>query len=85
MSAYYHRMPVKLMVGVGAAFDLLSGNLDEAPDWMKKAGLQWLYRLIKEPKRLWRRYLINNPKFTWLTFLQLTGLQGFQLGTRLAR
>ncbi len=80
MAAYASRMPVKLMVGVGAAFDLLSGNLSEAPDWMKKAGLQWLYRLIKEPKRLWRRYLLNNPRFTWLTFLQLTGLKGFRLG-----
>jgi N-acetylglucosaminyldiphosphoundecaprenol N-acetyl-beta-D-mannosaminyltransferase len=79
MAAYCHRLPVQLMVGVGAAFDLLSGNLAEAPDWMKKAGLQWLYRLSKEPKRLWRRYLLNNPRFTWLTFLQLTGLKGFRL------
>jgi N-acetylglucosaminyldiphosphoundecaprenol N-acetyl-beta-D-mannosaminyltransferase len=79
ISAYYDKMPVKLMVGVGAAFDLLSGNLSEAPDWMKRSGLQWLYRLMKEPKRLWRRYLLNNPKFAWLTFLQLTGLRGFQL------
>lgn len=77
MAAYSGRMPVKLMVGVGAAFDLLSGNLSEAPDWMKRAGLQWLYRLIKEPKRLWRRYLFNNPRFAWFTFLQLTGLKGF--------
>ena len=80
MAAYCGRLPVKLMAGVGAAFDLLSGNLSEAPDWMKSAGLQWLYRLIKEPRRLWRRYLLNNPKFTWLTFLQLTGLRGFNLG-----
>ncbi len=79
MAAYCQRMPVKLMVGVGAAFDLLSGNLSEAPDWMKNAGLQWLYRLMKEPGRLWRRYLLNNPRFTWLTFLQLTGLKGFHL------
>ena len=79
MAAYCHRLPVKLMVGVGAAFDLLSGNLAEAPDWMKKAGLQWLYRLFKEPKRLWRRYLLNNPRFAWLTVLQLTGLKGFRL------
>ncbi len=85
ISSYAKRMPVKLMVGVGAAFDLLSGNLSEAPDWMKKAGLQWLYRLIKEPRRLWRRYLLNNPRFTWLTFLQLTGLRGFRLGTPAAR
>lgn len=79
MAAYRNRLPVKLMVGVGAAFDLLSGNLSEAPDWMKKTGLQWLYRLIKEPRRLWRRYLLNNPRFTWLSFLQLTGLKGFRL------
>jgi N-acetylglucosaminyldiphosphoundecaprenol N-acetyl-beta-D-mannosaminyltransferase len=77
MAAYSGRMPVKLMVGVGAAFDLLSGNLSEAPDWMKRAGLQWLYRLFKEPKRLWRRYLLNNPRFAWFTLLQLTGLKGF--------
>jgi N-acetylglucosaminyldiphosphoundecaprenol N-acetyl-beta-D-mannosaminyltransferase len=79
IASYCGRLPVKLMVGVGAAFDLLSGNLGEAPDWMKRAGLQWLYRLIKEPRRLWRRYLINNPKFTWLTFLQLTGMRHYRL------
>jgi UDP-N-acetyl-D-mannosaminuronic acid transferase (WecB/TagA/CpsF family) len=60
IAAYCHLLPVKLMVGVGASFDLLSGNLAEAPDWIKKAGLQWLYRLFKEPKRLWRRYLLNH-------------------------
>jgi N-acetylglucosaminyldiphosphoundecaprenol N-acetyl-beta-D-mannosaminyltransferase len=70
-------LPVKLMVGVGAAFDLLSGNLSEAPEWMKRSGLQWLYRLIKEPRRLWRRYLFNNPRFVALLFLQLTGLRRF--------
>ncbi len=82
MAAYCHRMPVKLMVGVGAAFDLLSGNLSEAPDWMKQAGLQWLYRLIKEPRRLWRRYLLNNPKFTWLILLQLIGTKSPSLPKR---
>ena len=79
MAAYNGRLPVKLMVGVGAAFDLLSGNLAEAPDWMKQSGLQWLYRLIKEPKRLWRRYLINNPRFIWLSFLQLSHLKRFSV------
>ena len=77
MHSYLHRLPVKLMVGVGAAFDLLTGNVNETPDWMKKRGLQWLYRLIQEPRRLWRRYLINNPRFLWLTFLQLSGLRAF--------
>jgi N-acetylglucosaminyldiphosphoundecaprenol N-acetyl-beta-D-mannosaminyltransferase len=79
MAAYSGRLPVKLMVGVGAAFDLLSGNLAEAPDWMKRSGLQWLYRLIKEPKRLWRRYLLNNPRFIWLSFLQLSRLRRFSM------
>jgi N-acetylglucosaminyldiphosphoundecaprenol N-acetyl-beta-D-mannosaminyltransferase len=79
MAAYSSRLPVKLMVGVGAAFDLLSGNLSEAPDWMKRSGLQWLYRLIKEPKRLWRRYLLNNPRFIWLSFLQLSGFRRFSI------
>ena len=73
----YQNLPVKLMVGVGAAFDLLSGNLEEAPDWTKRAGLQWLYRLYKEPRRLWRRYLWNNPWFLWYTFLQLCGLKSY--------
>ena len=77
MAAYSKVLPVKLMVGVGAAFDLLSGNLDESPDWMKKAGLQWLFRLVKEPRRLWRRYLVNNPRFLWYTFLQLTRIRRY--------
>ncbi len=79
MALYQERLPVKLMVGVGAAFDLLSGNLSEAPDWMKNSGLQWLYRLVKEPRRLWRRYLGNNPRFAWLTFLQFSKLRTFTL------
>ncbi len=79
MHTYEQRLPVKLMVGVGAAFDLLSGNLSEAPDWMKRSGLQWLYRLLMEPRRLWRRYLLNNPRFMWLTTLQLCRLRRFPL------
>ncbi|HMH14251.1 MAG TPA: WecB/TagA/CpsF family glycosyltransferase [Edaphobacter sp.] len=79
MASYQGRLPVQLMVGVGAAFDLLSGNLSEAPDWMKNAGLQWFYRLIKEPRRLWRRYLGNNPRFAWLTFLQFSKIRTFTL------
>ena len=77
MSQYSSRLPVKIMVGVGAAFDLLSGNLSEAPAWMKRSGLQWFYRLIKEPRRLWRRYLINNPRFVWLVMLQSMRLRRF--------
>jgi N-acetylglucosaminyldiphosphoundecaprenol N-acetyl-beta-D-mannosaminyltransferase len=51
------------MIGVGAAFDIHTGGIRDSPDWMKAAGLQWLHRLLQEPRRLWRRYLINNPRF----------------------
>lgn len=80
MAQYAGKLPVKLLVGVGAAFDLLSGNLAEAPDWMKRNGLQWLYRLVKEPKRLWRRYLLNNPRFVFLVCLQKIGLKQYTVG-----
>ena len=74
MAEYIHRLPVRLMVGVGAAFDIHTGALQDAPGWMKTAGLQWTHRLVQEPRRLWRRYLINNPKFLWLIALQLLGI-----------
>lgn len=56
-----------LMLGVGAAFDYESGNLKRAPKWMQKCSLEWLYRLLQEPGRLFKRYLITNIKFLWLT------------------
>ena len=51
------------MVGVGSAFDLLSGRTRATPEWIKRTGTQWLYRLVQEPRRLWRRYLTYNPRF----------------------
>ena len=54
-----------LMVGVGAAFDYLAGNIERAPMWMQKANLEWLYRLLQEPKRLFKRYFYTNTKFIW--------------------
>lgn len=53
------------MVGVGAAFDYYAGNINRAPQWMQKANLEWLYRLIQDPKRLFKRYFITNIKFIW--------------------
>jgi N-acetylglucosaminyldiphosphoundecaprenol N-acetyl-beta-D-mannosaminyltransferase len=79
MAQYSGKLPVKLMIGVGAAFDINSGNLKDAPGWMKAAGLQWLYRMFKEPRRLARRYLKNNPAFLWLTCLQLSGIRKYPL------
>lgn len=60
-----------IMIGVGAAFLFHSGQISQAPRWIMKLGLEWLYRLATEPRRLWRRYLINNPTFLILFSLQL--------------
>ncbi|MBN3040260.1 MAG: WecB/TagA/CpsF family glycosyltransferase [Candidatus Omnitrophica bacterium] len=58
------------LIAVGAAFDFHSGLLRQAPKWMRSAGLEWLYRFIQEPKRLWKRYLIMNPVYINLILLQ---------------
>ncbi|MEW8439922.1 MAG: WecB/TagA/CpsF family glycosyltransferase [Candidatus Thiodiazotropha taylori] len=61
-----HRNDVNsVMIGVGAVFDFLSGTKMEAPIVLQKLGFEWLFRLIDEPKRLWKRYLIYNPRFVW--------------------
>jgi N-acetylglucosaminyldiphosphoundecaprenol N-acetyl-beta-D-mannosaminyltransferase len=60
-----------VMIGVGAAFAFHSGEVNQAPRWMMAAGLEWLYRFAVEPKRLWKRYLINNPAFILLFGVQL--------------
>lgn len=59
-----------IMVGVGAAFDLISGRIDEAPVYLQSFGLEWAYRFWKEPRRLWRRYILNNPLFLAMWFCQ---------------
>ena len=51
---------------IGAVFDFYAGNIERAPGWMIDSGLEWLFRLLKEPRRMWRRYLIGNSKFIWL-------------------
>jgi len=60
-----------VMLGVGAAFDFIAGNKKHAPIWMQKMGLEWLFRLAIEPRRLWKRYLKQNPRFIWYFSLQL--------------
>jgi N-acetylglucosaminyldiphosphoundecaprenol N-acetyl-beta-D-mannosaminyltransferase len=56
---------------VGAAFDFLAGTKPQAPRWMQNAGLEWLFRLATEPRRLWRRYLRHNPRFAFLAVKQI--------------
>jgi N-acetylglucosaminyldiphosphoundecaprenol N-acetyl-beta-D-mannosaminyltransferase len=60
-----------VLVGVGAAFDFHTGRIEEAPPWMQERGLEWLFRLSREPKRLWRRYAWHNPRFLGLLAVQL--------------
>ena len=79
MASYLSRLDTFLMVGVGAAFDIHTGRINDAPAWMKSAGLQWLHRLAQEPRRLWKRYLINNPLFVVYMILQLAGRRGYNL------
>ena len=61
---------VAVMLGVGASFDFFAGNVRESPAWLGALGLEWLFRLTQEPQRLWRRYLILNPRFMWLAWRQ---------------
>ena len=59
---------------IGAVFDFYAGTVKRAPHWMIGAGMEWLYRLEQEPRRLWKRYLIGNVKFTWAVFLEVIGV-----------
>ncbi len=63
MAEHRDRLDAAILIGVGAAFDFHTGRLDRAPLWMQRAGLEWSYRLYKEPKRLWRRYVLGIPRF----------------------
>jgi N-acetylglucosaminyldiphosphoundecaprenol N-acetyl-beta-D-mannosaminyltransferase len=63
MSAHVERLHAAALVGVGAAFDIHAGRVSQAPGWMQRSGLEWCYRLSREPRRLWRRYVYNNPRF----------------------
>src|ERR1051326_186387 len=77
MAEYLPKLATTLMVGVGAAFDIHSGRLKQAPRWMQCSGLEWLYRLGQEPRRLWRRYLTNNPRFLFRATCQLLRVKKF--------
>jgi N-acetylglucosaminyldiphosphoundecaprenol N-acetyl-beta-D-mannosaminyltransferase len=63
MAEHRGRLAAPALIGVGAAFDFHAGVKRQAPRWMQRSGLEWLFRLLSEPRRLWRRYLINNPAF----------------------
>ena len=79
MARYLPVLDTKLMVGVGAAFLFHTGAIRDSPTWVKLAGLQWLHRLLQEPSRLWRRYLMNNPRFIFYALLQSMGVKHYAL------
>lgn len=66
VARYQGRLNAPVLMAVGAAFDFHAGTVRQAPRWMQRAGLEWLFRVIQEPRRLWRRYLVGNTRFVWL-------------------
>jgi N-acetylglucosaminyldiphosphoundecaprenol N-acetyl-beta-D-mannosaminyltransferase len=60
------QLGVDFVMGVGGTFDVVAGKVNRAPSWMQNFGLEWLYRVIQEPRRMWKRYLVTNSKFAWL-------------------
>ncbi len=77
MSEHQRYLKAPVLVGVGAAFDFHSGRITQAPRWMREHGLEWLFRLSREPGRLWRRYLIYGTEFIALVLLESLGLKKF--------
>ncbi len=73
------KLSASVIIGVGAAFDFLSGRKRQAPRWMRQAGLEWLFRLGQEPHRLWHRYLVYNPLFLIKVSAQMLGFRRYSL------
>ncbi|RQV99237.1 glycosyltransferase [bacterium] len=67
---YRDRLPSRVAIGVGYAFDVIAGRVRECPAWMTRTGMEWSYRLLVEPKRLWKRYLVRDPQFFGLILRQ---------------
>ena len=77
MARHVGRVGAPVLVGVGAAFDFHAGRKRQAPRWMQKSGLEWLFRLLQEPRRLGPRYLVNNPRFLLAIGRDAAGRRGF--------
>jgi N-acetylglucosaminyldiphosphoundecaprenol N-acetyl-beta-D-mannosaminyltransferase len=79
MAGVWDQLDTGLLIGVGAAFDFLSGRVPQAPRWMQRSGLEWLFRLAVEPRRLGKRYFVYNTLFVLRAFAQATGLKKYPL------
>jgi len=75
MCEHRNRLKVAVMLGIGQALDIHAGRLHRAPRWMRDNGLEWLFRLLSEPRRLWRRYLFWNTRFIWCLLLEVLDLE----------
>jgi len=91
---YRHQLPnIKIFLAIGATIDFEAGNVKRAPKWLSDVGLEWLYRLLSEPKRLWKRYLVSSLPFFWLILKQKLNLyqmpiceqQSYELGENLSK
>jgi len=69
------QLGVDFVMGVGGTFDVVAGKVKRAPEWMQRYGLEWFYRIIQEPGRMWKRYLITNSQFAWLLLKAKLGQQ----------
>jgi N-acetylglucosaminyldiphosphoundecaprenol N-acetyl-beta-D-mannosaminyltransferase len=79
MATHRESIGAAVLIGVGAAFDFHAGLKRQAPYWMQRSGLEWLFRLLAEPRRLWRRYLVNNPLFLWYLLRQAIDPERFSV------
>jgi N-acetylglucosaminyldiphosphoundecaprenol N-acetyl-beta-D-mannosaminyltransferase len=79
MAQYWQKLDATLFFGVGAAFDFHAGRVRQAPIWMQRSGLEWLFRLACDPGRLWKRYLKNNPLFIGRALCQLAGIRKYRI------
>ncbi|NOT53793.1 MAG: WecB/TagA/CpsF family glycosyltransferase [Deltaproteobacteria bacterium] len=79
MATHLGTTSAPVLIGVGAAFDFHAGLKVQAPHWVQRSGFEWAFRLLSEPRRLWRRYLMNNPAFMWLILLQALGWMSYTL------
>lgn len=68
VNKYLKQLNIPFVMGVGGSFDVVAGVTDRAPLWMQKHGLEWFYRFIQEPRRMWKRYIVGNVKFVALTY-----------------
>ena len=79
MASHWEHLDATLFFGVGAAFDFHAGRVRQAPRWMQRSGLEWLFRLCCEPRRLWKRYFKNNPLFIIRAAAQLSGVKKYEV------